>query len=273
MSIQTSFPEMDPKFYKHFGHRENRDKDTTAMGWASYLVLSMGRCKGQGITYSQGSWGYTVLRTVYSDEADGLWQIAMEKLQRWVTDYFIHENRLISSKPDASVNEELAGRFALEVVEDKETLNFPNLSEASQEDIGSLTQAFETWRRKALGDVEFDLRDSPRFCDFLVIDEGALRSIAGLPNETPSLELVSRAERRARYQLFEFTYVWLVDSLAVLRYQGIDDADNYNGLMKLNPSDISTAWFEKVTRFSSEFWTFDRSEHSDGSGDKWYQRR
>lgn len=215
----------------------------------------------------------------------------MEKLQRWVTDYFIHENRLISSKPDASVNEELAGRFALEVVEDKETLNFPNLSEASQEDIGSLTQAFETWRRKALGDVEFDLRDSPRFCDFLVIDEGALRSIAGLPNETPSLELVSRAERRvchlscllqpnadflykkARYQLFEFTYVWLVDSLAVLRYQGIDDADNYNGLMKLNPSDISTAWFEKVTRFSSEFWTFDRSEHSDGSGDKWYQRR
>ena len=137
-----------------------------------------------------------VLRTAYSDDADGLWQAALEKLQRWVTDYFIHENRLITNKPDASVNEELARRFVLEVVEDKKTLNFPNLSEVSQEDIGSLTRAFETWRHKALGDVEFDLRDSPRFCDFLVIDEGALRSIAGLPNETPSLDLVSRAERR-----------------------------------------------------------------------------
>lgn len=220
-----------------------------------------------------------------------MWQPAIEKLQRWVTDYFIHESRLIYSKPDASVNEELARRFVLEVVEDKKTLNFPNLLEASQEDIRSLTQAFETWRRKALGDVEFDLRDSPRFCDFLVIDKGALRSIAGLPNETPSLELVSRAERRvchlsyllrpnanflykkARYPLFWLTYVWLVDSLAVRRYQVIDDADNYNGLMQLNPSDISTAWFEKVGRFSSEFWTFDRSERSDGVGDKWYQGR
>ena len=69
------------------------------------------------------------------------------------------------------------------------------------------------------------------------------------------------------------TYVWLVDSLAVLRYQGIDNVDNYNGLMQLNPSDISTAWFERVARFDSEFWIFDRSEGSDGAGDKWYQGR
>ena len=119
----------------------------------------------------------------------------MEKLQRWVTDYFIFYTQLTCGKPDASLNKELARRFVLEVVEDKETLNFPNLLEASQDDIRSLTQAFETWRRKALGNVEFDLRDSPRFCDFLVIDEGALRSIARLPNETLSLEPVSRVER------------------------------------------------------------------------------
>lgn len=120
------------------------------------------------------------------------------------------------------------------------------------------------------------------------MDDGALCSIAELPDETPSLEFVFRTERRVyllpcllrpdaeflpKKALFELSYVWLIDSLAVLRYQGIDDAGNYNGLMKLNPSIISQAWFEKVSRFGSENWAFDRYECLDGSGNKWYQAR
>ena len=59
----------------------------------------------------------------------------------------------------------------------------------------------------------------------------------------------------------------------MLRYQGVDDAENYNGLMKLNPSDFSTTWFEKVGRFSSENWIFERVGGLDGAGDMWYQER
>lgn len=124
----------------------------------------------------------------------------MEKMKRWVTQYFIHQNRLIKYKPDASVNEELARRFILEVIEDKDSmeLKLPDLARANQSDIETLTKVFETWRDNAVGNVEFDPLDNPRFCDFLVIDENALRSLAALPDNTPPLGPVTRAERRVK---------------------------------------------------------------------------
>jgi hypothetical protein len=43
--------------------------------------------------------------------------------------------------------------------------------------------------------ARFQRRYNPQFCDFLVVDEGALRSLAKLPEETPSVELVGLRER------------------------------------------------------------------------------
>ncbi|RYP21254.1 hypothetical protein DL767_009306 [Monosporascus sp. MG133] len=234
-------------------HGSNRDKDLNAMGWISHLVL----------------------RTAYSDEADALWPTALEKLKRWVTQYFIHDNRLINNKPDGSVNEELARRFILEVFEDpnSEKMKLPDLAKASQDDIKSLTDVFEAWVRTAVGKVDFDPADNPRFCNFLVIDEGSLRSLVALPDETPSLELVPGPERRARSKLWSHAYVWLVDSPAVRRFKGVNDAENYNGWMKLNPSDLPAAWFERVARFEDEAWIFGRREIPQGSGDLWYHQR
>lgn len=123
----------------------------------------------------------------------------MEKLRRWVTHYFIHTNRLIKNKPDSSVNEELARRFILEVIpgdKESEKLKLPGLSGAGQGDIKSRTGVFDAWLRNAVGSVEFAPADNPRFCDFLVIDEGSLRSLAALPDETPPLGPVTREERR-----------------------------------------------------------------------------
>lgn len=141
---------------------------------------------------------WLVLRTTYSDESDALWPIAMEKLRRWVTQYFIHLNRLAMNKSDGSINEELGRRFIVEVFEDadSEKLKFPDLANASQDDIKSLTDVFDAWLRNAVGNVEVDPVDSPRFSDFLIIDEGSLRSLAALPDETPPLGLVTRDERR-----------------------------------------------------------------------------
>ncbi|KAJ0334307.1 hypothetical protein COL5a_000359 [Colletotrichum fioriniae] len=267
--------ETEPKFYKYRGGRENRDKDGQAMVRVEELFTSMFRCEQSGITYAAGSWGYTVLRTAYSEDSDTLWPIAMEKLNRWVTKYFIHANRLVTNKPDGEVNEELARRFLLEVVEDKESekLKFPDLSTASQETIQTLTQVFEDWRRSAIGEIGSGLGDSPRFCDFIVIDEASMRSLAALPDDLPSTELVPRAERRARNQIWAGVYVWLVDSRAVRRFSGTEDDDNYDGWMRLSPHDLADAWFEKLERSSSEEWTFDRVDIPEGSGEKWYTQR
>ncbi|KAH0421149.1 hypothetical protein CcaCcLH18_13616 [Colletotrichum camelliae] len=244
MSIRRTFPEPEPRLYKYPSHASNRDKDSQAMGWVQELFWSMGRCRQSGVTYAEGSWGYTVLRVVYTQD---------------------------------EINEELARRFVLEVVENKalKDLNLPNLStDTPQQDIKSLTQIFEDWRKEAIGDnTDLDPRDNTRFCDFLVIDEASLRTLVALPDETPPLELVSRAERRARHELWAGSFGWLIDSLAVKRFQGVEDADNYDGLMKLSPEDLPSAWFERVGRFSSDFWTFDREEVPEGSGEKWYRQR
>ncbi|UQC82108.1 SCP-like extracellular protein [Colletotrichum lupini] len=266
---------LDPRFYKFRGGRENRDKDGQAMVRVEELFTSMFRCEQSGITYAAGSWGYTVLRTAYSEESNTLWPIAMDKLNRWVTQYFIHANRLVMNKPDGEVNEELARRFILEVVEDKESekLKVPDLSIASQETVQTLTQVFEEWRRGAIGDISSGLGESPRFCDFLVIDEASVRSLAALPDDLPSTELVPRAERRARNHIWAGVHVWLVDSLAVRRFSGTEDEDNYDGWMRLSPHDLADAWFEKVERSSSENWTFERVDIPEGSGEKWYTQR
>ncbi|KAK1539155.1 SCP-like extracellular protein [Colletotrichum costaricense] len=266
---------LDPRFYKYRGGRENRDKDGQAMVRVEELFTSMFRCEQSGITYAAGSWGYTVLRTAYSEESNTLWPIAMDKLNRWVTQYFIHANRLVMNKPDGEVNEELARRFILEVVEDKESekLKVPDLSIASQETVQTLTQVFEEWRRGAIGDISSGLGESPRFCDFLVIDEASVRSLAALPDDLPSTELVPRAERRARNHIWAGVHVWLVDSLAVRRFSGTEDEDNYDGWMRLSPHDLADAWFEKVERSSSENWTFERVDIPEGSGEKWYTQR
>ncbi|KAK1537954.1 SCP-like extracellular protein [Colletotrichum paranaense] len=266
---------LDPRFYKYRGGRENRDKDGQAMVRVEELFTSMFRCEQSGITYAAGSWGYTVLRTTYSQESNTLWPIAMDKLNRWVTQYFIHANRLVMNKPDGEVNEELARRFILEVVEDKESekLKVPDLSIASQETVQTLTQVFEEWRRGAIGDISSGLGESPRFCDFLVIDEASVRSLAALPDDLPSTELVPRAERRARNHIWAGVHVWLVDSLAVRRSRGTEDKDNYDGWMRLSPHDLADAWFEKVERSSSDNWTFDRVDIPEGSGKKWYTQR
>ncbi|KFY80131.1 hypothetical protein V499_00967 [Pseudogymnoascus sp. VKM F-103] len=252
----------------------NRDKDTQAMYRFSRMADSILNYKDSG-RYAEGSWGYTVLRTTYSDESNTLWPVGLENLKRWVTQYFVHINRLATNKSDGSVNEELGRRFILEEFDiDPEKLNIPDLNKASQDDIKALTNVFDSWLRSAVGNVEgneeFNIQHSARFCDFLVIDEVSLRSLAALPKETPPLGLVSREERRARDILYCYSYVWLVDSQAVKRFQGVEDSDNYDGWMKLCTEDIYDAWFERTNACGKWLYTFERKDIPKLPGKLWY---
>ncbi|ETS85605.1 hypothetical protein PFICI_03630 [Pestalotiopsis fici W106-1] len=264
MSIQETFPDPPDDLFKWASHGPNETRSRTAMGWMYELYDTM-RC---GSTYAHGSWGYTVLRTIYSDESDRLWPIALAKLRLWVTKYFIHYGRLTENKPDGTVNFELGRRFVLEVVESKEleALQLPDLAKANQNDIKSLTGIFDAWLRQAVKTDEVQFNRNPRFVDFLIIDEGSLRSLAALPEETIPLAPISMQERRARTTVYGRPYLWLIDSQAVRRYQGIDDMENYNGLMKLKARDIPYAWFQRAPRSEDEYHIFKRSEAPDGSG-------
>ena len=57
----------------------------------------------------------------------------MEKLRRWVTQDFIHTDRVTMNRNDCSINEELRRRFIVEVFDDtdSEKLKFPDLAKAS----------------------------------------------------------------------------------------------------------------------------------------------
>jgi hypothetical protein len=242
----------------------------------------------------------------------------MVRLKLWVTRYFVHYNRLIDGKPDPSANEDIASRFVLDVLDDANTaaeikaLNLPDdLSRASQEHFRSLTRIFDTWAEGVLsntkcgvrdedGDIIFSRRDNPRFCDFLVIDEGALRSLAALPAETPPLDIVPREERlvghfsplqvpsmlltssRARAALYSDAYVWLVDSQAVKSFDSFEHVQAssstadwanrcHNGWLKLEPMWLDNAWFERLARSQDEHWVFERYEREQGSGDWWFE--
>ena len=59
---------------------------------------------------------------------------------------------------------------------------------------------FERWVRKTIGGERGDDTGDPRFLDFLVVDEGALRSLAALPGEIPMPDpTLPRAEREVSF--------------------------------------------------------------------------
>ena len=142
-----------------------------------------------------------VVRTAYSDESNALWPTAMANLTRWVAQYFVHTNRLYTGKLDGSVNEELGRRLVIEVLDDAEVVSAikslhlpadlaaaktsPSGSGSSQEHFEALTRLFNDWVHQTIGPDQEDDLTGPRFCDFLVVDEGALRSLAALPSEIP----------------------------------------------------------------------------------------
>lgn len=232
----------------------------------------------------------------------------MANLARWTAQYFVHDNRLATGKPDGSANEELGRRLVLEVLDDAETvsalkgLHLPAdlaaaktglaSSSSSQEHFETLTRLFDGWVRQTIGrDRDDDTRD-PRFYDFLVVDERALRSLAALPNEIPPPDpAVPRKEqevglgpgppivlRNAKHceqnhkAWYGQVYVWPVDSQAVARFDPDNNSDYYAsnewlapchwGWVKLCCADIPNAWFERLARASDDENVFSCQERS-----------
>jgi hypothetical protein len=89
---------------------------------------------------------------------------------------------------------------------------------------------------------------------------------------------------QARCKLYDDAYVWLVDSQAVRSFVSFEHIRAislfedwakrcHNGWLKLSPSDMRYAWFERLMCWESEGYVFDRTEKRgyEGSGDWWYK--
>ncbi|KAK3897084.1 hypothetical protein C8A05DRAFT_39364, partial [Staphylotrichum tortipilum] len=101
-----------------------------------------------------GSWGFTVLRAVYTPESDMLFPLAMERLRR-VVQFWCHWTRFTGigascekyKVEDTSWNDEVFGRFWLDVVEDREGLGGLDSRSGGDEGerFGALAEYFRRW--------------------------------------------------------------------------------------------------------------------------------
>ncbi len=182
-----------------------------------------------------------------------LFPVAVEKFRRWVTEYWVYYNRIAGfgdtriayarKHYNTSVNEALAQRFRIDVLEDdKDRLNLPDLDKTTVEDIRTLNNRFRQWAESVGEDA--GTPSSPRFSYFLVIDAVSLQELAALSEQIPLLRQVAvdRDEflrRRAEYNCGQ---LWLVDSRAVVSHH--EDSDQrYRGWMKIGVSSLPEAWF------------------------------
>ena len=227
--------------------------------------------------YAHGSWGYTVLRTVYTPESDALFPAAMERLRKHVR-FWCHEGRFPSYGERAEQkqitfaepNDELVRRFHLDVVEDRERLA------GLDGDADGLAEYFRRWAAGV--DVGGHERGwDPRFCTYLVVDAESLASLAGIPDEPPPLRCARDLEEKRRFLAAgEGAWVWLVDALPLTGKEDGEDhgKDGHRGWLRVELSDIEVAWFDRLVRWiCADQALFFRREKPPGSGLLYYSEQ
>ncbi|KAK7990060.1 rhamnogalacturonase [Apiospora arundinis] len=233
MSIQETFEEIPRELTTNTRRVRILNRDGQAMGHMHDLWQNM-QDHPPG-AYARGSWGYTILRTVYTPESDDLFPSALVKLEIWVRQYHLHINRFPmwgergeaehKKLSDGSINDELGRRFRVELVQDEKRLNMPYLNRASQEDIRSLCDVFDDWVASIGQDPQAEYSLSPRFCDCLVVDEEALHSLAALPDEPLRLYVAADSEEKKQMRWGGDDFLWLLDTRAVRSFHEYPDED------------------------------------------------
>ncbi len=225
--------------------------------------------------YATGSWGYTVLRTVYTPESDALFPAAIERLKRYVH-YWCHALRYPSygERGESKVihsterNDELYRRFYLDIIEDKAAL--ANL------DRDGLVEYFRRWVASLGLDPYYS--GLPRFLCYLVIDAESLASLAQIPDDPPPLRVAKDLEeKRAFLSAGSGAWVWLMDTRPFPAQEDPSEyayedwhQDSYCGWLRMSLRDIQISWFDRLIRGGPGKFSFFRQEEPEGSGIFYY---
>lgn len=224
--------------------------------------------------HARGSWGYTLLRTAYTPEADELFPIAIARLKSYVH-YWCHSDRFFSygarceeRRVDfAEPNEEVFRRFHLDVVEDREGLaHLDGNGDGSVDDrFTALRAYFLRWRASVDTGANFNPHDTnnPRFCLCLVLDSKSIASLAQLPEVLPPLRCaVDIQETREFLSTGHGGWAWILETDYM--YRRAWHEDSYHGWMRIEVYDLKPAWFDRLARGKAPcFW---HEERTPGSG-------
>lgn len=206
-----------------------------------------------------GSWGFTVLRTVYTPESDILFPLAMERL-RPVVEYWCHWTRFPGmgascqeyKVEDTTYNDELFRRFWLDVVEDREGLGGLDSSSGRDEGerFGMLAEYFRRWCEGT--DTQSDTGDvrhkDPRFTSCLVVDGESLAALVQIPEEVPPLRCATTRAEKADWLGTGYPgWLWLVEArfMALPAEQREDvwgGSRTYPGWLRVEPRDLFSVW-------------------------------
>lgn len=224
--------------------------------------------------HAHGSWGYTVLRTAYTPEADELFHIAIARLKSYVH-YWCHYDRFLSYGARCEERcvdfaehcEEVFRRFHLDVVEDRESLaHLDGNGDSSVDDkFTALRAYFLRWRAGVNTGANFSSRqtNNPRFCLCLVLDSESIASLAQLPEELPPLRCaVDIQEKRKFLDTAHGGWVWVLETDYM--YRRAWHEDSYHGWMRIDVCSLQYVWFDRLARDEpSCFW---HKERTPGSG-------
>lgn len=133
------------------------------------------------------TWGWTVIRTVYTPESDRGFGAAADKLQRWLA-YYVNIRKSPAARCGltwpAEPVDELARRLRNDLVQDREQLDAA--------DWGVVHDVFRRWVLQQ-GVAEDELRynvvpSNVRYNSCIVVDQAALEALEEhLPEDTPPL--------------------------------------------------------------------------------------
>jgi hypothetical protein len=204
----------------------------------------------------------------------------MEKMQKWVTQYYLHYNRFCrwgergfeNEKTDGRSNDELARRFRIELIEDKE-LDIPDLQNATPENIERLCDRFRRWVVSVGGDPEYrDSATDPRMQLFLAIDSECLEELANMTDELLPLNTAPTHEEWVRRIRTRPGWIWGFDYEAIRDYKPDESPAEERGWMQMTLGDLDGAWFNKAKGRKGEGRILRCYEGADFSGNVlfWY---
>ncbi|KAK8029709.1 hypothetical protein PG993_011000 [Apiospora rasikravindrae] len=304
MSIQETFEDIPHELTTNALRPRILNRDTAAMDLMWRLHQNLFR-QPPG-TYARGSWGYTILRTVYTPESDELLPSVLAKLERWMAQYHLHINRFPfwgelgeaehKKMSNGSINDELGRRFRIELVQDEKKLNLPRLQHASQQDICSLCDVFDAWVAGVGQDprAEYPLsppvlrlpRDRRGLPTLARRDSGGAAQVTRccrLGREEGNVHLGCHALWQGLHYCIcsNFTFqqmrccgdefFWLLDTRAVRSFaRNPDQPPNYRGWMKVEVDMIINSWFDKCSRLQRGDYILDCVQKNEDPNEYWY---
>ena len=209
-------------------------------------------------TYVPNGWGFTVYRAVFGPCSNERFAAGVKRLEDWLH-FSVRQNRYdlfgkrtaLPSDPDTDLTNLVAERLWNELVEDYPDKDKIKLSttpdDEGSEDFTPIGTAFVRWAEQLGVDLS---RRNARYNHCLILDDAALKSLEGLPNEVPKVKPrpAGTPEGRDLTRIKQGAWVWVLDRETIQARQA--------GTFRRSPEDIYPPWIRIRLPFLQTLWFY-----------------